>query len=398
MPGISARLSCLALLALAWGNPACAQPQPAEASERIIIARRGDTLAALLLGARIAIDSAAPALAAMAPLFPPSALKPGHEVTLRLEAETDRLLGLEVEAEPGRSITVTLTPRGWQAQEERAEQRRMLVLAEGTVQGALIENLRAAGLPPALSLSLIRALSYQVDFQRDLLPGDQFRVVFERYRDPDGELLRHGRVLHAAFVLSGRRIALWRRDTAEGADWFDDNGQSLRRAFLRTPLDGARISSGFGARLHPVLGYTRMHQGLDFAAPTGTPVYAAADGMVAAVRREHGYGLLVQLRHGNGTETRYAHLSAFSRGLRAGQRVRQGEAIGRVGSTGLATGPHLHYEVVQAGHAVNPASSRPQPQLRLAGRPLREFQAQQQALRQQVARLAPMQEVAAAPE
>jgi murein DD-endopeptidase MepM/ murein hydrolase activator NlpD len=228
-----------------------------------------------------------------------------------------------------------------------------------------------------------------VDFQRDIQPGDRFSVLFERFRDGDGDLLGHGRVLHAELVLSGRRIAFWRHELRDGTtDWFDAEGRSLRRAFLRTPLDGARISSGFGMRNHPVLGFTRMHRGRDFAAPSGTPVYAAANGTVISARHEGAYGRIVRLRHAGGVETRYAHLSGFARGIAPGRRVRQGDVIGAVDSTGLSTGPHLHYEVVIAGRAVDPARQTAR-SVQLAGRDLAAFHAARRTLAQQAAGIGP---------
>jgi murein DD-endopeptidase MepM/ murein hydrolase activator NlpD len=371
---------------------------PSPADSRVLVVRRGDTLARLLSGAGVAREEAEAALTALTALFPARALQPGHELTLHQAPDEDAaLLALALEPEPGRVVTVTRGAEGWTAQEIQAEQRRHLVLAQGEVRGGLFDALRTAGLPPPLALGLIGALSHEVDFQRDLQPGDHFSVLFERFRDPEGEVVRHGEVLHAAFDLSGRHLSLWRHETeAGGAEWFDDTGQSLRRSFLRTPLDGARVTSGFGPREHPVLGFTRMHRGVDFAAPAGTPVFAAADGVVVSAGRAGGYGRMVRLRHANGTETRYAHLSAFARGLRAGGRVRQGEVIGRVGSSGLSTGPHLHYEVAERGRPVDPATLRAEAGTRLAGPELAAFTAARRQLQAQLARLEPRQEVAAA--
>jgi murein DD-endopeptidase MepM/ murein hydrolase activator NlpD len=378
--------------------PSATPPPPAARSLRVVTARRGDTLARMLGGAGIGAAEAEPAIAALAALFPARALQPGHEISLLLDpGRGGALLGLDIEPEPGRRLRARRGPDGdWRAREELPDGRRSLVLARGEVRGALIANLEAAGLPAPLALALVRVLAHEVDFERDLRPGDRFSILFERFRDADGALLRHGEILHAAFDLSGRRLSLWRHEAEEGggADWFDDVGRSLRRALLRTPLDGASLSSGFGGRLHPVLGFNRAHQGVDFAAPAGTPVYASGDGVVEDMGRRGGYGLMVRLAHPGGAETRYAHLSAFARGLRPGSPVRQGEVIGRVGSTGLSTGPHLHYEIRLAGRPVDPARAVPQPSVQLAGRALDGFLAARHATQTQLARLAPMQEVA----
>ena len=209
-------------------------------------------------------------------------------------------------------------------------------------------------------------------------------------------MLRDGRMLHAALSLSGRDLSLWRYETEAGVDWFDDRGRSLRRVFLRTPLDGARVTSGFGMRSHPVLGFTRAHKGFDFAAPSGTPILAAADGEVMQVGWMRGYGRTILLGHGQDRETRYAHLSAVTPGLRPGDRVSQGEVIGRVGRTGLATGPHLHYEIVEAGQPIDPSRAPATPAAELTGPAFAAFAATRIGLERQIAHLAPMQEVAAA--
>ncbi len=366
--------------------------------ERILTVSRGDTLSRLLDSAGVESADAHAAVTQLSEHFRPTALRPGDEIAIRLSTdETPSLLEIEVEPEPGRTVRVERLPDGtWRAQQTIAPRSRFLVRAEGEVDGGLFPAMTRAGVPAGMALSLIRILGHQVDFQRDLKPGDGFAVLFDRFRDSDGDVLGHGQVLRATLTLSGRTLDIWRhKDRSGGTDWYDPQGRSLRRSFLRTPLDGARVSSGFGPRSHPVLGFTRMHQGIDFAAPTGTPIYAAADGTILSAKREGGYGLMVRIRHAGGVETRYAHLSRFGRSISARRRVRQGDVIGAVGSTGLSTGPHLHYEVVVAGRAVNPAR-HVQPATRLAGSELNAFRARQRTLDRLVAGLGAQDEVALA--
>ena len=188
--------------------------------------------------------------------------------------------------------------------------------------------------------------AWAIDFTRDIRPGDRFQVVFERLVSEDGEV-RFGRVLASDLSISGKSLTAFRFGGAEGrgALYYDTEGSSLRRAFLRAPVEFRRISSRFAsARFHPVLGLTRRHEGTDYAAAPGTPVMAAGDGVVLRAGRAGGYGNLIELRHLNGIITRYGHLRGFARNIRRGVRVQQGQTIGYVGSTGLATGPHLHYE------------------------------------------------------
>lgn len=372
-------------------------PQASTGPVRTLTARSGDTLGQMLTAAGVERAEAEPALAALEGVFPARQLRPGHAVTLRQDATRNAaLLAMELEPQPGRTLVVSRTTGGWVAEENAAPAHRHLVLAKGRVSGGLFESLKAAGLPAALALGMIRTLSHEIDFQRDLQPDDRFTVLFERFRDPEGDLLRNGGVVHAEFLVSGRRLSIWRHETAAGAEWYDDSGRALRQGFLRTPLDGARVTSAFGPRRHPVLGFNRVHQGIDFAAPTGTPVYAAADGVVASLGTTRGYGRIIRLRHADGIETGYAHLSAFGANLQVGTRVAQGDVIGRVGSSGLSTGPHLHYEVVAGGRQVDPVTLPADTATRLAGTALEAFQASRRTLQASLARLEPMQEVAAA--
>lgn len=366
--------------------PATADAEPAE---QTLAVGPGDTLIGLLVSAGVDRAEAHAALVALGRVFPPQNLRPGQEVTVRTAPDDDsRLVSIALDPAPGHTVLVERQGEEWVAEEARVPESRHLARIETGVDRGVFPALVDAGLPPNLAHAVVRAMSHRVDFQRDIREGDSASVVFERLRGPDGELLRHGRVLHATLTLSGRSIEIWRREADGQVHWYDTTGRPLAGGLLRTPLDGARISSRFGARRHPILGYTRMHNGLDFAAPTGTPVYAAADGVVESVRRERGYGNVVRLRHQGGMRTLYAHLSRFAPGMRAGVRVRQGQTIGRVGSTGMSTGPHLHYEIHIAGRPVNPATASPPPPPALAGRAAAEFHAARRVLSAQIALLA----------
>jgi murein DD-endopeptidase MepM/ murein hydrolase activator NlpD len=382
---------------------ATAEPPEAveEPSEQTVTVAAGDTLIGLLLEAGVERIEAHAALAELTALFPASQLRPGQELVLRLDPEEDsRLLSLEISPGPGHTVSVERRGERWHAEEARLPEHPHLAQLEAVISGGVFPTLVSAGLPSTLAYAVVRAYSHRVDFQRDLRAGDHIAVAFERMRSPDGTLLRHGRVLYAALTLSGETQEIWRHEGPEGeVGWYDAQGRPLAGGFLRTPLNGARMSSGYGMRRHPILGYNRMHRGVDFAAPTGTPVYAASDGVVQSVRRERGYGNVIRIRHGNGAMTLYAHLSRFAPGLRNGARVRQGQTIGRVGSTGMSTGPHLHYELHVNGQAVNPATSRLPAPPALAGRALLNYQMARTDLNRQRARLARgTTEVALAPQ
>ncbi|MGG5890394.1 M23 family metallopeptidase [Falsiroseomonas sp. HC035] len=360
---------------------------PPEEAQRIVTVQSGDTLGGLLQEAGAVSEDAHAAIAALTPHFDPRDLSIGQEVGVRLDEE-EGLLGLEIAPQPGQTITLRRDGAAWVVQEATAPRMRHLARIEARIEGGVFGTLTRAGLPGPLTHALIRALSHEVDFQRDLQPGDRIAVAFERLRDPNGDLLGHGQLHHAALTLGGEVLEVWRHAGPDGeVAWYRADGTPLAGGFLRTPLDGARLTSGFGMRRHPVLGYSRRHEGLDFAAPRGTPIFAAADGVIASASYERGYGRTVRMRHPNGVETVYAHMSRFTRGLKAGDRVRQGAVIGAVGSTGMSTGPHLHYEIRIAGRAQNPTQVALPNGTPLRGQALAEFQQNRAELGRQLATL-----------
>ncbi|NKE44919.1 M23 family metallopeptidase [Roseomonas frigidaquae] len=377
---------CLCVAFAVPAAQATASDPPAEA-QRIVTVEPGDTLGGLLGDAGVDSAEAHAAIAALTPVFEPRHLAVGQEVGLRMDEE-NALIGLEIAPRPGHTISLQRQDEGWAVQEVVTPRLRHLARVDAQVTGGVFSALTRAGLPAPLTHSLIRALSHEVDFQRDLQPGDRVAVAFERLRGPDGDLLGHGQLHYAALTLSGRVLEVWRHARPDGdVAWYRADGRPLRGGFLRTPLDGARLTSGFGMRRHPVLGYSRRHTGLDFGAPSGTPIFAAADGTVASMRYERGYGRTVRLRHPGGVETVYAHMSRFTRGLKAGARIRQGAVIGAVGSTGMSTGPHLHYEIRIAGVAQNPARVALPGGEPLRGRELTAFREHRQVLGRQMAGL-----------
>jgi len=251
---------------------------------------------------------------------------------------------------------------GWRETVETIPWTKTRLRASGAIQSNLYDALDGA-LPDsflpgkervALAWAIADVYDWEVDFTRDIRPGDRFEVLIERLESPDGER-RFGRILAARVdVAATPSYAFYFENDVGRGGFYDAKGRSLRRAFLRAPLQYRRISSRFGGRFHPVLKGWRSHQGTDYAAAWGTPVRATADGIVTFAGREGGYGNLVEVRHANGIRTRYGHLSKFAKGLRVGQHVTQDQTVGFVGSTGLSTGPHLHYEFLVNGRATNP--------------------------------------------
>jgi murein DD-endopeptidase MepM/ murein hydrolase activator NlpD len=262
---------------------------------------------------------------------------------------------------------------GFSAQETQEKLVREVVRFGGPITLSLYQAAVDAGVSDQALAEMIRVLSYDVDFQRDIQKDDAFEILYERFSTADGRPVRDGRILFTALTNAGKRLTAYAFETEDGTvDYFDENGEGVRKPLMRTPIDGARLSSSFGMRRHPILGYSKMHTGVDFAAPTGTPIYAAGDGVVRFAGRKGGYGKYVQIRHTGEFSTAYAHMSRIL--VRNGQRVRQGDVIGRVGSTGRSTGPHLHYEIIRNGQKVNPMGVRFQPAVKLAGAELERFQ------------------------
>ena len=240
-----------------------------------------------------------------------------------------------------------------------------------------------AGIPANIMLEFIKMFSFDIDFQRDLRKGDTFEVLFESYYTDDGKKIKDGDILFATLNNQGRDFEMYKFDDDKGAGYFNKNGQSVQKSLLKTPINGARISSGFSTRRkHPVLGYTRAHKGIDFAAPIGTPFYAAGSGTVTKVVRgcrvgerrcNGGFGNYVSIRHTNNYTTEYAHISQVASNIKVGTKVKQGQVIAYVGNTGITTGPHLHYGVIYDGQRINPDRVKSLPSIKLIGKDLINF-------------------------
>lgn len=356
------------------------EPYRVGQERKVMEVSSGDTLMGLLTNASVSADEAVGAIGALEAVFDPRHLQVGQQLTVVFEHEGrgSRFSALELEPNVASRVVVSRNAEGaFSATEVESELETRLSAAAGTIESSLYGATNAAGVPDQVLFNLIRVLSYKIDFQRDLQPGDAFEILYEQEFTKDGELARNGNVLYATLLLSGREVPIYRFEDEDGiVDYYSRDGESVRRLLMRTPIDGARISSRFGMRHHPVLGYGRMHRGIDFAAPTGTPIYAAGDGVIEIIGRQNGFGNYIRIRHSGGISTAYAHMSRFAKGLSKGDRVAQGEIIGYVGSTGLATGPHLHYEILRNGSQINPLDLDLPTGRKLEGSQLAAFRAQ----------------------
>ena len=247
--------------------------------------------------------------------------------------------------------------------------------AGATVDGSLYLTATQAGIPTDVVVAMIKMFSYKVDFQRDIKPGDSFEVYYSYYYTPDGRQARQGDIDYAMMKTGGHTFALYRYqpDPNQAPEYFDAKGESVKGMLMKTPVDGARISSGFGMRFHPVLGYTRMHKGIDFAVPVGTPVMASGTGTVKMAGRSNGYGNYMRVDMGNGYGFAFGHLSRFAPGIHPGSHVHQGEIVAYSGNTGLSTGPHLHYEILVHNEQVNPQTVKIAQGRVLSGHDLHNF-------------------------
>lgn len=349
----------------------------AERAEKVMRVRRGDTLMSLLTDAGIPREDALSTVDALRNVYDPRRIWAGQQISLHFDPLSDAPVfrGLSLDRSYDRRVVVAKADDGgFVAKEERRALHREHRLARATITSSLFEAGAEEGVPAAVLVELIRAYSYEVDFQREIRTGDSFEILYEEVRNDAGEVVPQGNIAYANLVLGGKAHRIFAFTPKSGIDdYFQENGQSVRKALLRTPVDGARISSRFGKRRHPVLGYTKIHKGLDFAAPTGTPIYAAGDGIVERANRYGSYGNYVRLRHSGTYKTAYAHLHRFASGMRAGKRVKQGQVIGYVGTTGRSTGPHLHYEVHVDGRQVNPLGLKLPAGEKLKGKDLDNF-------------------------
>ena len=227
------------------------------------------------------------------------------------------------------------------------------VLVENIISKNLYTSAVEAKINPDTIIEFARIFGFEIDFQRDIRKNDYFKILYEKYVDENKEFIKSGSILYAHMMINGREISLYRFGKDKEYSYFDANGRSVEKALMKTPINGARLSSSFGLRKHPILGFNKMHKGTDFAAPMGTPVMASGTGTVTLAKWCGGGGNCIKIKHNSTYETIYAHLKNFARGIKAGKKVRQGQIIGYVGSTGMSTGPHLHYEVVVRGKKVN---------------------------------------------
>ncbi len=363
-------------------RPTPAGPEPAtpplENARTELAVQGGDTLLRLLSRAGVGAAEAHAVAGTLRQVADLRSLRAGQRLAVELAPEGDaekRLIQLVWPVAAGRELHLVRDGAGgFTARSVEQPLRQELRGFAGAIADSLYQSARRAGLPAGSLPQMVALLSWDLDLQREIHPGDRFEAVLESHVTGDGEVAAWGDLQFLAFESRERRLEAYRFAVEPGrAEFYDRQGRALRKWLLRTPVDGARLSSNFGKRRHPVLGYTRMHKGIDFAAPTGTPILAAAAGVVELAARSRGYGRYVKIRHNAEYSTVYAHMSKMAPGLKPGRKVEQGTVIGAVGATGIATGPHLHYEVLQRGKQVDPLRLKAAYVEELRGAELRRF-------------------------
>jgi len=227
------------------------------------------------------------------------------------------------------------------------------VVIKNVIKNNLYSSAVDSGIEPNIIIEFARIFGFEVDFQRDIRQEDWFEILYERCVDDNNKVRDTGKIIYASMYVNGEEINLYNFNYKNEEDFYDIKGKSITKSLMKTPINGARLSSSFGMRKHPILGYNKMHRGTDFAAPSGTPIMASGSGTVTRARWCGGGGNCVKIKHNSTYETIYAHMKAFAKGIKEGRKVKQGQIIGYVGSTGLSTGPHLHYEVIVNGKKVN---------------------------------------------
>ncbi|WP_233355947.1 M23 family metallopeptidase [Henriciella aquimarina] len=334
--------------------------QSAETQSRSAELKPRETLIELVTDLGAEPSAAARSLQALydAELIDPRRVRPGLTVTAQFRGapQTAELTSLSVSAESGRQILSKRQSDGaYTPLVLTAHTKPVPKHIETTIETSIYAAALDQGAHDQQVVDFARVFAYDVDFQRDIHPGDRFEIVYEEMVDERGNPVETGNVLYAAINGQALDKGYYRFTPGDdgATDYFNRDGEAATKFLMKTPINGARLSSNFGYRRHPISGYNKLHKGTDFAAPTGTPVYAAGHGTIERSSRYGGYGNYVRIRHANGYDTAYAHLSKFGPGIRSGKRVRQGDIIGYVGSTGASTGPHLHYEVLVNDKQVN---------------------------------------------
>jgi len=285
-----------------------------------------------------------------------SSIYSGRKLTLiykKLDNNINTIVNFVYPVSNTSSVEIRKTKESFEVKENILELYKKEVVARNIITNNLYSSAVAVDIEPNIIIEFARIYGFEVDFQRDIRKGDWFEILYEKFVDDNNKVRDTGKIIYASMFVNGEEINLYNFKYNNDEEYYNIKGKSITKSLMKTPINGARLSSSFGMRKHPILGYNRMHQGTDFAARSGTPIMASGSGTVTRARWCGGGGNCVKIKHNSTYETIYAHMKAFAKGIREGKKVKQGQIIGYVGSTGMSTGPHLHYEVIVNGKKVN---------------------------------------------
>ena len=251
------------------------------------------------------------------------------------------------------SVEIRKSSKSFLVRENILQLYKEEVVIKNIIKNNLYSSAIESNVEPNIIIEFARIFGFEVDFQRDIRKGDWFEILYEKFKDDNGKVRDTGKIIYASMFVNGEEINLYNFKYKNQEDYYDIKGKSITKSLMKTPINGARLSSAYGMRKHPILGYNKMHRGTDFAAPSGTPIMASGSGTITRARWCGGGGNCVKIKHNSTYETIYAHMKSFAKGIKEGRKVKQGQIIGYVGSTGMSTGPHLHYEVIVNGKKVN---------------------------------------------
>jgi murein DD-endopeptidase MepM/ murein hydrolase activator NlpD len=280
----------------------------------------------------------------------------GRKLTLiykKINDSSNTIVNLVYPVSNTNSIEIRKTKENFLVKENILQLYKKEVVVRNIIKNNLYSTAIEAGVEPNIIIEFARIYGFEVDFQRDIRKGDWFEILYERFEDDNNKIRDTGKIIYASMYVNGEEINLYNFKYKKEEDHYDIKGKSITKSLMKTPINGARLSSSYGMRKHPILGYNKMHRGTDFAAPSGTPIMASGSGTITRARWCGGGGNCVKIKHNSTYETIYAHMKAFAKGIKEGKKVKQGQIIGYVGSTGMSTGPHLHYEVIVNGKKVN---------------------------------------------
>jgi len=284
-----------------------------------------------------------------------TSISPGAtiQIVTKQEKETNKIISLFYQIDAITSVEVKRNKDTFNVSKIVLELNKKGIVLSNTIKNNLYSSAIEVGIEPNIIVEFANMFGFEVDFQRDIRTGDTFEIYYEQYVDDENVVRNTGKIIYASMFVNNKELSLYNFQYNKETGYYDVDGQSVIKTLMKTPINGARLSSSFGMRKHPILGFNKLHQGTDFAAKTGTPIMASGSGVILRAQKYKGYGNFVSIKHNSTYVTAYGHMSKYGRGIKKGVRVTQGQIIGYVGSTGMSTGPHLHYEVIKNGRRVN---------------------------------------------